>query len=152
LEKMNRSRAQQKASASDFVALAVPGKLTLMKASLLPAMTINWALACAGGAQGSGEALLAVGSEPEVEAALARTRALPSGGECCVEYSPVRDEVRVSLVTEATRRTRELLAAGALDPELWFAVSIGETDFCEREATRLRRIRAGKRAAEGAPK
>jgi hypothetical protein len=136
------------ANAGQFAALGSPSKLELLKSPLAALLTINWALATEG-AEGSGHGVLAVGSEVEVDAALARARALPLGGPYAVEFSPAQGSVRVSHLSEVHSRAREFFASGHADPEGWYVVAVGDEKEAQRRATQLRRVRAGRRVWEG---
>jgi hypothetical protein len=133
----------------DFVALASPTRLTLSKVQAAAALTINWQLACEGRAHPAEEVLLEYGSSAEVERALERARALPEGGGCIAEYSPQRDEVRVGTLSASLARGRAAFSAGRAEEGGWYVVAVGSRATCEREATRLRRIRAGHRSQDG---
>ncbi len=134
----------------EFLALASPGRLALGKCRVAAALCINWRLAVEGRAHPAGEVVVGFGSEPEVEAAMARARteASSQGGLYAVEYSPKRDEVRVEALIEVAARGRVEFSAGAASPEGWFVVHLGSRIECQHEATRLRRVRAGHRAYE----
>ncbi len=134
----------------EFLALASPGRLDVGKCRVAAALGINWALAVEGRTHPAGEVVVGFGSEPEVDAALARARAelANRGGLCGVEYSPRRDEVRVEPLLDVAARGREHFAAGAADRDGWSLVFIGTRADCSREATRLRRVRAGHRSLE----
>lgn len=135
----------------EFLAFASPARLDVGKIRVAAALGINWALAVEGRAHPAGEVVIGFGSETEVDAAIARARseAKAKGGLCAVEYSANRDEVRVCELLDVAARGREQFASGSSSPEGWFAVWIGARDDCLREATRLRRIRAGHRSQEG---
>lgn len=134
----------------EFLALGSPTRLDVGKCRVAAWLGINWALAVEGRGHPADEVVVGWGSEPEVEAAMARARteAANKGGLCAAEYSPQRDEVRVEPLLDVTSRGREHFAAGAADRDGWFVVSIGTRADCEREATRLRRVRAGRRSHE----
>lgn len=134
----------------EFLALAAPARLTVGKCRAAAWLGINWRLAVGRRAHPAGEVVVGFGCEPEVEAAMARARseAATEGGLCAVEYSPRRDEVRVELLLDVTARGREQFAVGVADPEGWFVVGIDTRAGCLREATRLRRVRAGHRSQE----
>lgn len=134
----------------EFLALGSPARLDVGKCRVLAWLSINWALAVEGRAHPAGEVVVGFGSEAEVDAALARARAEAAnkGGLCAVEYSPKCDAVRVEPLLDVAARGREHFAAGAADRDGWFVVWIGPRADCEREATRLRRVRAGHRAHE----
>ncbi len=112
------------------------------------ALAINWALAVAGRPHPAGEVVVGFGSEAEVAAAIARARAEADneGGLCAVEYSAARDEVRIGELLDVATRGRAHFAAGLPDPDGWFPVGIGTRADCLRDATRLRRVRAGHRS------
>jgi len=134
----------------EFLALAAPARLELSKGQAAAILGLNWRLAVEGRAHPAQEVILAFGTEAEVDAALARAKALPAGGDFAVEYAPPPlDAVRVVLVLEVTARARELVAQGRPDPEGWYVCQIGARAACDREATRLRRIRGGHRSQEG---
>lgn len=132
----------------EFLALGSPARLDVGKCRVAAALCINWALAEAGRPHPAGEVVVGFGSEAEVDAAIARARSVmeEKGGLWAVEYSPVRDEVRVGPLIDVVARGRVRLAAGEADPEGWYAVVFGTHTDCSCEATRLRRIRAGHRS------
>lgn len=133
----------------EWLALASPAKLDMSKGQAAAVIGLNWRLAVEGRAHPAGEVILAYGTSAEVDAALARAKALPVGGDCAVEYAPPPlDEVRVTTVLAVTEHGRELVARGQPDAQGWFVVFIGDRFSCEGEATRLRRIRAGHRLQE----
>jgi len=136
----------------EFLALGSPARLAVEKCRAAAALTINWRLAVEGRTHPAGEVVVGFGSGHEVEAAMrrARSEAESPGGLYAVEYAPPpRDEVRVAPLLDVTARGRTTFAAGAPDRAGWFAVFIGTHGDCQREATRLRRVRAGHRSAEG---
>lgn len=135
--------------AEHFAAVGSPSRLEAGKVRLGVWLAINHDAARAGRAQPAGDVLLAIGSEREADAAIAVARSLPGGGPFAVEFSPVRDAVRVARVADIEARGRDWLGRGAADPEGWYAVALGDEAHCAREATRLRRIRAGHRSQEG---
>jgi hypothetical protein len=138
----------------EFLALGAPARLAVEKCRAAAALTINWRLAVEGRAHPAGEVVVGFGSVHEVEAAMRRARAeaVSPGGLFAVEYAPPpRDEVRVGPLLDVTERGRAIFAAGAADRAGWFAVFIGEEGDCQREATRLRRVRSGHRSTGGRP-
>lgn len=134
----------------EFLALGSPARLDAGKCQVAAWLGINWALAVERRAHPAGEVVVGFGSEAEVDAALARARAEAAnkGGLCAAEYSPRHDEVRVDPLLDVAARGREHFAEGVEDRDGWFVVSIGTRADCEREATRLRRVRAGRRSHE----
>ncbi len=137
----------------EYLALASPARFDMGKCRVAAALAINWRLAVEGRAHPAGEVVVFFGSEFEVEAAMARTRAeaLNEGGPHAVEYSPALDEVRVEPMIAVAERGREHFVAGVADRDGWFPVFIGTRADCSGEATRLRRVRAGRRSLERRP-
>ncbi|MSU50397.1 MAG: hypothetical protein EXS37_15150 [Opitutus sp.] len=134
----------------EFLALASPGRLDVGKCRVAAALGINWALAVEGRPHPAGEVVVGFGSGAEVDAAIDRARTeATTGGLCAVEFSPRLDEVRVEPLLEVAARGRAHFAAGAADRDGWFPVCLGTRADCLREATRLRRVRAGHRSQEG---
>jgi len=129
-----------------FVAVGCPATLRSSSLSLAAYLTLNCAAARRGRSQPAGEILLHVGTELEVEAALDLIRSGRADGLWCVEYSAKRDQVRTSKLRETIERNREAFSAGDTAADDWYVVDLGERDLCEREATRLRRVRAGYRS------
>lgn len=134
----------------EFLAVGSPARLDVGKCRVAAALVINWRLAVEGRAHPAGEVVVGFGSEPEVEAAMARARGetANNGGLNAVEYSPALNEVRVEPMIAVVARGRELFAAGASDRDGWFPVFIGTRADCSGVATRLRRVRAGRRSQE----
>jgi hypothetical protein len=134
----------------EFLALASPARLNVGRCRVAAAMAINWALAVHGRPHPAGEVVVGFGSDAEVGAAMARARAeaKPHGELCATEYCPQHDTVRVAPLREVAARGLAQFATGANDPEGWFPVAIGPRGDCLREATRLRRVRAGHRSQE----
>ena len=133
-----------------FAAVGSPRRLEADRVRLNAWLTINAAAAREGRPQPGGDALFAVGTEREIGTALAVAKSLPAGGLFVVEFSPVGDGVRVVPLSDVEARGRAALAHGKADAAGWYPVWIGEREHCEREATRLRRVRAGRRPLEAA--
>ena len=79
---------------------------------------------------------------------IANMKGLPAGGPFVVRNSPPpADTVEVLPLAEVVAQARA--TAGALPADPRFVVAHGDREDCERAATELRRIRAGRRSQEG---
>lgn len=132
-----------------YAGVGSPKRLDMSCLCLRAVLGNNFERASRGESQPTGDVLLGIGSEPEVRSLLATLKGQPKEGWYVPEYSPVLDSVRVSLLSEVVERGRLALRTGEPDAEGWYPVAgLGNREYAGKEATRLRRIRAGYRTAK----
>lgn len=132
-----------------FAGVGSPRRLQADRVRLRAWLAINGASARVGRPQPGGDLLLSVGTAREVDAVLAVVRAEAAGGPFVVEYSAEEDRVRVSTLQEAETQARAVMRRGVVPVGGWYVVHVGEEEDCRREASRLRRVRAGHRSQRG---